>query len=51
MIPYNPMGIAESFPYFCEALVEFKNPPKELEYIFQNLLFTYKQCLGGKVWE
>ena len=26
MIPYNPIGIAESFPYFCEALVEFKNP-------------------------
>jgi transportin-1 len=26
MIPYNPIGIAENFPYFCEALIEFKNP-------------------------
>jgi transportin-1 len=34
MIPYNPIGIAESFPYFCEALIEFNDPPEELEYIF-----------------
>jgi transportin-1 len=27
MIPYNPIGIADSFPYFCEALIEFKEPP------------------------
>lgn len=46
MIPYNPVGIAESFPYFCEALVEFQDPPKDLEHMFQNLLATYKQCLG-----
>lgn len=50
MIPYNPMGIADSFPYFCEALVEFKDPPNDLEYVFQNLIFTYKQCLGTKDW-
>jgi transportin-1 len=31
MIPYNPMGIADSFPYFCEALIEYSDPPKELE--------------------
>ncbi len=42
MIPYNPIGIADSFPYFCEALVEFSDPPAELEYTFQNLIFTYK---------
>jgi transportin-1 len=34
MIPYNPIGIAESFPYFCEALIEFKAPPRDLEYTF-----------------
>lgn len=27
MIPYNPIGIGESFPYFCEALIEFRDPP------------------------
>lgn len=31
MIPYNPIGITDSFPSFCEALVEFSNPPAELE--------------------
>lgn len=50
MIPFNPIGIAESFPYFCEALVEFKNPSQELEYIFKNLIQTYKQCLGADDW-
>lgn len=34
MIPHNPMGIADSFIYFCEALVEFKDPPAELEKMF-----------------
>lgn len=51
MIPYNPIGIAESFPYFCEALVEFKNPSQELEHIFQNLIVTYQQCLGPVEWK
>jgi len=50
MIPYNPIGIADSFPYFCEALIEFSDPPAELEYTFQNLIFTYKQCLGETEW-
>ena len=31
MIPFNPIGISESFPYFCEALVEFNDPPLDLE--------------------
>ncbi len=50
MIPFNPIGISESFPNFCEALVEFKNPSQELEYIFKNLIQTYKKCLGAEVW-
>ena len=50
MVPYNPMGIAESFPFFCEALVEYKNPPQDLEKLFQNLILTYRQCLGQKEW-
>eukprot|EP00347_Sterkiella_histriomuscorum_P015989 403354925 len=50
MIPFNPIGIAESFPYFCEALVEFNNPPQDLENIFQNLIITYKHCLGEQEW-
>jgi transportin-1 len=50
MIPYNPLGIADSFPYFCEALVEFKDSPPELEKLFQSLILTYKQCLGQEEW-
>jgi len=34
MIPYNPLGIADGFPFFCEALVEFKDPPQDLEKLF-----------------
>jgi len=34
MIPFNPIGIADSFPYFCEALIEFSDPPNELEQTF-----------------
>jgi hypothetical protein len=50
MIPFNPIGIAESFPYFCEALIEFKDTTLELEYIFKNLIQTYKKCLGADEW-
>jgi hypothetical protein len=50
MTPYNPEGIADCFPYFCEALVEFKNPPADLEYIFQNIIGTFRQCLGTDNW-
>jgi len=46
MISFNPLGIADSFPYFCEALVEFKEAPLDLEKIFQGLILSYKQCLG-----
>jgi hypothetical protein len=38
MIPYNPIGIKDSFQVFCEALVEFQHPPPELEQIFQTLI-------------
>jgi hypothetical protein len=31
MVPFNPIGIADSFPYFVEALIEFPDPPAELE--------------------
>lgn len=51
MIPYNPIGIAEGFPYFCEALVEFKNPSQDLEHIFHNLIMTFRQCLGSQEWD
>jgi len=51
MIPYNPIGITDSFPFFCEALVEFSHPPPELEQTFQNLILTYQKCLGQEVWQ
>jgi hypothetical protein len=31
MIPYNPIGIVDSFTFFCEALVEFPDAPPTLE--------------------
>jgi len=51
MIPHNPMGITEAFPQFCQALLSYKNPPADLEKQFQNLMKTYKQCIGQASWD
>jgi transportin-1 len=50
MIPHNPLGIKDSFPYFCEALVEFKDTTPELERQFQSLIETFKNCYGEENW-
>ena len=50
MIPVNPMGIIDNFSQFCQALIEFKGASEELEYIFRNLIMTYKKCLGDETW-
>ena len=34
----NTKAIMKEFPYFCSALVYYKNPRKELDAIFKNIL-------------
>ena len=48
MIPCNPLGVVNQFPYLCDALVEYKDPPAELEEMFRNLLTSYKHSVGEK---
>ncbi|CAG8571826.1 5868_t:CDS:10, partial [Racocetra persica] len=44
MIQVNPNGIAKSFLYFCDAVVQWQQPPDELNEIFR------KQMMGPN-WE
>ena len=42
----NPTAGLKHFPYFCDAVVEFKNPGEELEKIFQCIMTTFKNSIG-----
>ena len=37
-ISRNTAAIMEDFPYFCSAIVYYKDPRKELHQIFKNIL-------------
>ena len=44
-IPYNPNGVMNHFAFFCDAICQFETAPHELEVMFQNLIFSYKNTL------
>ncbi|CAG8553062.1 7040_t:CDS:10 [Diversispora eburnea] len=46
MIQVNPNGIAKSFLYFCDAVVQWQHPPPELNEIFRKILTGFKQMMG-----
>ncbi|CAG8510126.1 25561_t:CDS:10 [Gigaspora rosea] len=50
MIQVNPNGIAKSFLYFCDAVVQWQQPPDELNEIFRKILNGFKQMMGPN-WE
>ncbi|CAB4483237.1 unnamed protein product [Rhizophagus irregularis] len=50
MIQVNPNGIAKSFLYFCDAVVQWQHPPPELNEIFRKILTGFKQMMGPN-WE
>jgi transportin-1 len=50
MIQVNPNGIAKSFLYFCDAVVQWQQPPPELNEIFRKILTGFKQMMGPN-WE
>ena len=38
----NTKGIVNDFPFFCSAIVHYKDPRKELHNIFKAMLHTFK---------
>mmetsp|Transcript_9942 Transcript_9942/g.16712 ORF Transcript_9942/g.16712 Transcript_9942/m.16712 type:complete len:95 (+) Transcript_9942:651-935(+) len=46
----NTNGIINDFPYFCSALVHYKEPKPELHNIFRGMLHTFKQAFGEENW-
>jgi transportin-1 len=47
-IIHNPNGVINHFAFFCDAICQYDNSPQELENMFQNLIFSYKNTLKGK---
>jgi len=46
VILQNPQGALPHFAYLCSALVQYKNPPSQLEIQFKAILQSYKQQIG-----
>ena len=46
----NSKAIQAHFPYFCSAIVDYKNPRQELHLIFKAILETFKQSCGDEYW-
>ena len=38
----NPQGLINHFPYFCDAICQYENPPAELDNIFNDLIASYR---------
>ncbi|CAJ0823134.1 10578_t:CDS:10, partial [Entrophospora sp. SA101] len=50
MIHVNPNGIAKSFMFFCDAVVQWQEPPPTLNEVFHKILTGFKQMMGPN-WE
>ena len=49
-IGHNTTAITKEFPYFCSAIVHFKEPRPEMHLIFKKILHTFKNQLGEEYW-
>lgn len=49
-IGHNIQAITKEFPYFCSAIVHFKEPRPEMHLIFKKILHTFKAQLGEDNW-
>lgn len=38
----NPQGLINHFPYFCDAICQYENPPLVLDNLFNDLINSYK---------
>jgi len=43
MINVNPLGVANDFIYFCDAIASWQNPHPELKVMFNNILHGFKE--------
>lgn len=50
-IARNTKGIMNDFPYFCSAIVYYKDPNRELNQIFRGMLHTFKSQCGEDYWK
>eukprot|EP01080_Neovahlkampfia_damariscottae_P002701 gene2701-3897_t len=46
MVRKNPQATLQSFPYICDAIASWTNPPKELGEEFYTLLHGFKKSIG-----
>ena len=49
-ISKNSTAIIKDFPYFCSAIVYYKEPRNELNLMFKGMLQTFKQTCGEDNW-
>jgi hypothetical protein len=43
MINVNPLGVANDFIYFCDAIASWQNPQQDLKIMFNNILHGFKE--------
>jgi len=47
----NTNAIINEFPFFCSAVVHYKDPRQELHLIFKGILQTFKMTCGEENWK
>lgn len=47
-IIHNPNGVINYLAFFCDAICQYENPNEELERMFQNLIYSYRNTLQEK---
>ncbi|CAO1631359.1 unnamed protein product [Parajaminaea phylloscopi] len=51
MIKSNPNGAVKGFIYFCNAVVRWTTPSRELNDMFSQILFGFKEMSGDQGWD
>lgn len=44
----NPQGLINHFPYFCDAICQYENPPQELDTLFRDLISSYQSSFQSR---
>ncbi|XP_065175090.1 transportin-1-like [Sycon ciliatum] len=50
VINSNPVGIAQNFVFFCDAVASWTSPPLALQEMFQRILHGFKNEIGEAEW-
>jgi len=46
----NPAGVLNHFAFFCDAVCQYDDANEEMQYIFKNIMYSYKRNLAEN-WE